>query len=472
MASLENRKIVVIGGGPGGYAAAFRAADFGMQVTLIDQNPNPGGVCLYRGCIPSKALLHAAKLIEDAEDAKTIGLEFGKPKLDLYHLRSWKTSVVEKLTGGLGILAKQRKVTFVQGTAVFENSNSVKVKKQDGTEAVFIFDQAILATGSRNVQLSGVPDGLWDSTAALDLPEIPKTLLIVGGGFIGLELGSAYAVLGSKVSVVEMLPQIMTGADRDLVSVFLKKASTLFEAIHAQTKVESIQSAGKQFNVTLSSEKTGPMEMIFDRILVSVGRKPNTENLGLEKTKIRLDERGFVRVKPNRCTDDPNIYAIGDITGGPLLAHKATHEGRVAAEAIGGEKVVFEPAAIPGVVYTNPEIAWCGLTETEAKATGRNVQVSKFPWAASGRALTMGISDGLTKLIADPESERVLGVGMAGPGAGDMISEGALAIEMAAQVSDIGITIHPHPTLSETIMEAADVFYGTSTHIYRPRRGK
>ncbi len=466
MAGSEKR-VAVIGGGPGGYAAAFRAADLGMQVTLIDSNPNPGGVCLYRGCIPSKALLHAARLIDEAAEAPTIGLTFAKPEIDLDKLRSWKSDVVNKLTGGLGVLAKQRKVTFLQGTARLVKSTAVKVQKSGGGTESIETDAVILATGSRNIALPGAPDGLWDSTAALELPEIPGSLLVVGGGYIGLELGSVYAALGSRVTVVEMLPQIMTGADRDLVSVFMRKASGLFQDIQTGTRVEKIAAGKKGFDVTLSAGDES-RTMTFDRVLVSIGRRPNTENLGLENTDVRLDDKGFVRVQPGRQTDDPAVYAIGDMTGGPLLAHKATHEGRVAAEVIAGEKAAFEPAVIPGVVYTNPEIAFCGLTETEAKASGREIRVAKFPWAASGRALTMGLSAGLTKLVIDPSTERVLGAGIAGPGAGDMISEAALAVEMAALASDVGLTIHPHPTLSETIMEAADVFYGTSTHVYRP----
>ncbi|MBN2103187.1 dihydrolipoyl dehydrogenase [bacterium] len=470
MSDLESRKVIVIGAGPGGYAAAFRAADFGMHVTLIDQSPNPGGVCLYRGCIPSKALLHAAKIIEDTKQAASIGLSFGKPKINLNQLRTWKTSVVERLTGGLGVLAKQRKVMFVQGTAVFESSNSVKVTKPDRSKEIFKFDHAILAVGSRSIRLTGAPDDLWDSTKALALEEVPETLLIVGGGYIGLELGSVYANLGSRVTVVEMLPQVMTGADRDLVSVFLKKAEGMFEAIYTQTKVDNIQFCERKYKVRFSSQRQNLNDKVFNQVLVSIGRKPNTDSVGLEKTKVRLNDNGFVRVNPNRQTDDPSIFAIGDITGGPLLAHKAAHEGKTAAESIAGKKAAFEPTVIPGIVYTNPEIAWCGLTETEAKAAGDKFKVAKFPWAASGRALTMGVTNGITKLVIDPDTERILGVGLAGTGAGELISEGALAVEMAALASDISFTIHPHPTLSETIMEAADVFYGTSTHIFRPRR--
>lgn len=462
--------VAVIGGGPGGYAAAFRAADLGMQVTLIDQNINPGGVCLYRGCIPSKALLHAARVIADANEASAIGIQFGEPDIDLDRLNTWKSSVVDRLTGGLGMLARQRKVDFIQGTATLRDSHSVVVRKPDQTEETVTFQRAILATGSRNHLLPGAPECIWNSTRALELAEIPETLLVVGGGYIGLELGSVYATLGSRVTVVEMLPQLMSGTDRDLVSVFLKKANGLFHEIHTRTRVDHIQKSEGKYTVRLSNEKSEAITMDFDRILVSIGRIPNTDKIGLENTAVSLDERGFVRVGPDRQTDDPSIYAIGDITGGPLLAHKATHEGRVAAGAIGGEKAVFEPSVIPGVVYTHPEIAFCGLTESEARASGKQVQTVKFPWAASGRALTMGVQDGLTKLIIDPRSERVLGVGMAGPGAGDMISEGALAIEMGALASDIGSTIHPHPTLSETVMEAADIFYGTCTHVYRPKR--
>jgi dihydrolipoamide dehydrogenase len=473
MAVTEDKKLVVLGGGPGGYAAAFLAADLGMSVTLIDKESNPGGVCLYRGCIPSKALLHAAKLISDAEHAKEIGINFNKPKINVKKLRDWKSSVVEKMTGGLGILSKQRKITYIQGTATFQNSQSLEVVGENGEKQKIPFDTCILAAGSYPSPLPGnrlESVHIWDSTDALALEEIPESLLVIGGGYIGLELGSVYATLGSKVSVVEILPGIMPGADRDLVNVFNKKMKGHFEDIMLKTRVTSMQEVEEGLRVRLDTEGGGAEDKVFSKVLVSVGRKPNSQNLGLEYTNVTLDERGFVKVNPQRQTDDPAIYAIGDIVGGALLAHKASHEGRVAVEAIQGKKVAFEPLAIPGVVYTDPEIAFTGFTETEARSQGREVKVLKFPWAASGRAVTMGLKDGLTKLIVDPETERVLGMGIAGTGAGEMISEGTLAIEMGAVAKDLALTIHPHPTLSETVMETAEMLYGTCTHIYRPLR--
>jgi dihydrolipoamide dehydrogenase len=473
MSDSTNLNIAVIGAGPGGYAAAFLAADLGMTVTLIDPEVNPGGVCLYRGCIPSKALLHIASLIEESEQAKNWGIEFAAPKIDLARLRSFKEGVVKKLTGGLGVLSKQRKVTYVQGKAAFENSNAVIVTKSDGSTQSLSFDRIILATGSRPAIVPALKldtPRMMDSTGALNLEDIPGSLLVVGGGYIGLELGSVYAALGTRVTVVEMLPGLLPGADRDLVLPLHKKLEKLFESILLNTTVAAVKDEGNGIRASLKAQDGTTQEKVYDRVLVSVGRKPNSEIAGLDKTQVKVSAKGFLEVNKQLQTADPSIYAIGDVVGEPMLAHKAMHEGRTAVEAIAGHKVAFEPAAIPAVVFTDPEVAWAGLTETQAQKENIDVKVAKFPWAASGRAATLDRTEGLTKLLIDPHTERVLGVGITGPGAGDMIAEGVLAIEMAALAKDVGMTIHPHPTLSETIMESAEVFYGTSTDIYRPRR--
>ena len=473
MSDSQSLKIAVIGAGPGGYAAAFLAADLGMSVTLIDPEVNPGGVCLYRGCIPSKALLHVAKLIEESHQAKDWGIEFNAPKIDLARLRSFKENVVKKLTGGLGILSKQRKVAYVQGRAAFENSSTLLVTKNDGSQETLTFDRIIIATGSRPAIVPTLKldtPRMMDSTGALNLEDIPGSLLVVGGGYIGLELGSVYAALGTRVSVVEMLPGLLPGADRDLVLPLHKRLEKMFEAILLNTTVASVKDEGNAIRATLKAQDGAEQERVFDRILVSVGRKPNSEIPGLDKTRVQVGQRGFIQVNKQLQTDDPAIYAIGDVVGEPMLAHKASHEGRVAVEAIAGHKVAFEPNAIPAVVFTDPEVAWAGLTETQAQKENREIKVAKFPWAASGRAITLDRPDGMTKLLIDPATERVLGVGIVGAGAGELIAEGVLAIEMAALAKDVALTIHPHPTLSETVMESAEVFYGTSTHIYRPNR--
>jgi dihydrolipoamide dehydrogenase len=472
MAINSNLRVAVIGGGPGGYAAAFLAADLGMKVTLIDPEVNPGGVCLYRGCIPSKALLHVAKLLEEAEQAKNWGIEFAAPKIDLGKLRGWKEGVVKKLTGGLGQLSKQRSVQFIQGKAAFVNSTTLKVTKAAGEETL-TFDRIVIATGSRPTVVPSLKidsPRLMDSTGALDLADIPKTLLVIGGGYIGLELGSVYATLGTKVTCVEMLSGILPGADRDLVLPLHKRLEKLFSAILLNTTVKSLKDEKTGIRVTLEGPDVKENEQVFDRVLMSVGRRPNSEIPGLDQTKVKVNAKGFIEINPQRQTADPAIYAIGDVAGEPMLAHKAMHEGRTAVEAIAGHKVAFEPNAIPAVVFTDPEIAWAGLTETQAKEQGRQVSVAKFPWAASGRAVTLDRPEGLTKLIIDPKTERVLGVGIVGVGAGDLIAEGVLAIEMCALAADVGMTIHPHPTLSETMMEAAEVFYGQATDIYRPKK--
>jgi len=474
MSDTQSLNIAIVGGGPGGYAAAFLAADLGMSVTLIDPELNPGGVCLYRGCIPSKALLHVAKLVEESHHAKDWGIEFAAPKIDLARLRSWKEGVVKKLTGGLGILSKQRKVKYVQGRAAFENSTTLRVTKSDNSEESLTFDRIVIATGSRPAivpTLKLATPRMMDSTGALNLEDIPGTLLVVGGGYIGLELGSVYAALGTRVTVVEMLPGLLPGADRDLVLPLHKRLEKMLDGILLNTTVAAVKDEGTGIRATLKAQDGSTQEKVFDRVLVSVGRKPNSEIPGLDRTRVQVGQRGFIQVNKQLQTDDPSIYAIGDVVGEPMLAHKASHGGRTAIEAIAGHKVAFEPNSIPAVVFTDPEVAWCGLTETQAEKENREVKVAKFPWAASGRAITLDRPEGITKLLIDPHTERVLGVGIVGVSAGEMIAEGVLAIEMAALAKDVALSIHPHPTLSETVMESAEVFFGTSTHIYRPKRG-
>ena len=467
-----NTRLVVIGAGPGGYPAAFLAADLGMDVTLIDPEAHPGGVCVYRGCIPSKALLHVAKLVEEARHAAAWGVEFGAPKVDLDKLRAFKNNVVGRLTGGTGQLVKARKVKYIRGTATLTGPTSLEVAKVDGGTEQVDFGHAIVAVGSQPARVPGLSidsPRVMDSTSALDLESIPGSLLVVGGGYIGLELGSVYAALGSRVTVVEMTSGLLPGADRDLVDVLAKKIEKAFDQVLLNTKVVGMEEGADGLKVSFEDEAGARREQVFDKVLVSVGRKPNRMP-GLEKTKAEVDARGFIKVDARRQTAEPTIYAIGDVAGDPMLAHKASHEGRVAVEAIHGDDVVFDPAAIPAVVFTDPELAWAGLTETEAKRDGRKVEIVRFPWAASGRSLTLDRTDGLTKLVVEPGSERVLGVGIVGPGAGELIAEGTLAIEMGAVASDLSLTIHAHPTLSETVMESAEMFYGHATHVYRPKR--
>ncbi|GAB4377654.1 MAG: dihydrolipoyl dehydrogenase [Calditrichia bacterium] len=471
--SSEFTQLAVIGAGPGGYAAAFLAADLGMQVHLIDPEPNPGGVCLYRGCIPSKTLLHVAKLLNETREAREMGVTYSEPQIDLKKLRAWKNDVVGKLTGGLGQLVRRRRINYLQGRAVFKDSRTLQVLTVQGEKFQFSFSHAIIATGSRPVALPTLTidsPNIMNSTAALELENVPETLLIIGGGYIGLEMGMVYAALGSKVSVVEMLPGILPGADRDLVKILQKSLEHRFEDILINTRVVDMKAVKDGVKVRLEGEVGGSSERKFQKVIVSIGRKPNTENLGLENTRVELDERGFIVVDEQRRTTESSIFAIGDVAGEPMLAHKASHEGRVAVEAMAGHKVAFEPGAIPAVVFTDPEVAWCGLTETEAEKLGRTVEVTRFPWGASGRALTMKRTDGLTKLIIDPQTERVLGMGIVGVGAGELIAEGVLAIEMAALAGDLKLTIHAHPTLSETVMEAAEMYFGQSTHVYRPKK--
>src|SRR4051812_31695935 len=471
-----NVQLAVVGGGPGGYAAAFLAADLGLSGALIDPEVNPGGVCVYRGCIPSKALLHVAKLIDESRQAKAWGVDFGEPKIDLAKLREFKNNVVKRLTTGTGQLVKFRKVQYIQGFAEIRDPHTLEIQKIDGTADSLTFEHAILATGS----VPAVPPMLrvddprvMDSTTALDLPDVPKSLLVIGGGYIGLELGSVYATLGSAVTVVEMTSGLLPGADRDLVDVLARRVSHLMKAVLLNTRVVQMKAESGGIRVTFEGEGASDAGSapVYDRVLVSVGRRPNSSIPGLDRTRVKRNDRGFVVVDEQMRTDEPSIFAIGDLVGEPMLAHKASHEGRVAVEVIAGENVAFQPKAIPAVVFTDPELAWAGLTETQARKAGRKIVVAKFPWGASGRAITLDRTDGLTKLILDESTEQVLGVGLVGPGAGELIAEGVLAIEMGANATDLKLSIHPHPTLTETMMESAEVFFGQATHVYRPKRG-
>jgi dihydrolipoamide dehydrogenase len=468
----DSVQLAVVGGGPGGYAAAFLAADLGMKVALIDEEVNPGGVCLYRGCIPSKALLHAARVLTESREAAHFGVQFQPPQIDINRLRAWKEEVVGKLTGGLGQISRQRKVEYIRGRASLVDAKTVSIANDSSGERRLSFEHAILATGSFPAMLPGLPksERILDSTSALDISSVPKTLLVVGGGYIGLELGTVYAALGSEVSMVEMLDGLLPGADRDLVLPLAKRVEKIFRKIMLSTKVAGMKETKDGLQVKFEGANAPEGEQVYEKVLISVGRKPSSAIPGLEKTRAEKDAKGFIKVDPQRRTAEPSLYAIGDVAGEPLLAHKATHEGRTAAEAIHGKKVAFEPRAIPAVVYTDPEIAWCGLTETQAAQENRTVKVARFPWGASGRAMTLDRNDGVTKLVIDPESEQVLGVGITGVGAGELIAEGVLAVEMSALAADVALTIHPHPTLSETVMGAAEVFYGQATDIYRPKR--
>lgn len=462
---MNNNDLLVLGAGPGGYAAAFLAADLGMKVTLVDADPKPGGVCLHRGCIPSKALLHIAKLINETREAKAWGLDFGEPEIDLEKLKFWKNDVVEKMTGGLMTLAKQRGVTLIQGHGAFRDSNTLAVS---GKEKI-VFDRCILATGSRPVIpeiFSSLGPAMMDSTSALALNEIPQKLLVVGGGYIGLEMGTVYAALGSQVTVVEMTSGLLPGIDRDLVRPLQARLKKAFADIFLDTKVISAKESPSGVAVILESS-TGKTEATYDRILVSVGRQPNSDRIGLENTKVKMDGRGFVQIDDQQKTADPAIFAIGDVVGGAMLAHKASAEAHVAVEVLAGQPAKFDHRAIPAVVFTDPEIAWCGLTEAEAKEKGQGIRIAKFPWGASGRAQTLGRPDGSTKLILDPDSDKILGVGIVGSGAGELIAEAVLAVEMGAVAEDLAFSIHPHPTLSETLKEAADAHLGKSPHLYK-----
>lgn len=462
----QETDLLVIGGGPGGYAAAFRAADLGLDVTLVDMEGRLGGVCLFRGCIPSKTLLYVTELMHDTRRAGEMGLTFGEPKLDLDRLREWKNQVIDKLAKGLLDLAKKRGVQLIKGRAVFEDSNHVRLL--DSEISHLRFRHAIISTGSYAAALPGTEfkkgGRIMGSNGALNLPDIPEKLLVIGGGYVGVELGSVYASLGSRVTMVESNERLMTGADMDLVQPLLRRLETLFEAIHYRTRAKALQSFEDRVEVTMEGEVENTKQT-FDRVLIAIGRRPNSRNIGLENTRVKTDERGYILVDEQMRTHDKNIFAIGDVTGGVMLAHKAMHEGKVAAEVIAGRPSAFDFMTIPAVVYTDPQIAWCGITEEEAKKQNRKVRVARFPWSASGRAASMGLSRGMTKLIVDVDTGRVLGMGIVGREAGEMISEGVLAIEMGALAEDLALTIHPHPTLSEGEEEAAEAFLGSSTHI-------
>jgi len=467
--------IVVLGGGPGGYAAAFLAADLGMQVAIVEADSRLGGTCLLRGCIPSKALLHVARVIAESKEMLDWGLEFGDPKLSLDKMRARKEKVLATLSGGLQELAKRRKVKVVNAYGIFVDSQTLQLEGGDPStyeSERLTFDHCILATGSKPAMPKAFDletDRVMDSAGALELPDVPESLLVVGGGYIGLEMGTVYAALGSKVSVVEMLDGLLPGADRDLVKPLHKKLEKEFEAIHLNTKVAELKDAGEKIEVTLEGPEANGSRS-FDRVLVSIGRRPASAGIGLENTKVKLTERGFVEVDSKQRTADPHIMAIGDVAGEPMLAHKASHEGKVAAEVLAGEPAEFDVQAIPAVVFTDPEIAWAGLTAEQAKREERKIDVAQYPWQASGRAQAVGAENGLTKWIVDPETERVLGCGMVGVGAGELISEAVLAIEMGCTVRDVAESIHPHPTLSETMAFAGEVQLGTATEVYRPKR--
>ncbi len=469
-------QVVVLGAGPGGYTAAFRAADLGLQVVLVERYPDLGGVCLNVGCIPSKALLHTAKLITEAEESAEHGLSFGKPKIDLDKLRAWKANdVVAKLTGGLAQLAKQRKVTVVQGTAQFSGPNSLQVTGADGAVQTISFDNAIVAAGSQVIKLPFQPDDprVMDSTGALALADIPKRLLVIGGGIIGLEMGTVYDALGSRVTVVELGGQLIPGCDADLVRPLAKRMEKRFEQILLNTGVTGMEAKKDGIHVTLKAgegTQTSTSSAVFDRVLVAIGRRPNGKLIGAEAAGVAVDERGFIAVDKQMRSNVPHIFAIGDIVGQPMLAHKAVHEGKIAAEVIAGHKVEFQALAIPSVAYTDPEVAWVGVTESEAKAQGIEYEKGAFPWAASGRALSIARTEGMTKLIMDKASGRVIGAGIVGINAGELLAEAVLAIEMGATAEDIGLTIHAHPTLSETICFAAEMAEGTITDLLPPRK--
>ena len=466
-------QVLVLGAGPGGYTAAFRAADLGLQVVLVERYPTLGGVCLNVGCIPSKALLHVAKVIDDATALAAHGVTFERPALNLQKLRTWKESVVGKLTKGLAGLAKQRKVQIVQGIGRFVAPHRLEVDGPSGRRSI-TFQHAIIASGSVSMRLPGIPHDdprVIDSTGGLALPDIPAELLVIGGGIIGLEMANVYAALGSRVTIVELASSLIPGCDADLVRPLQRCIAPHTAAIHLNTKVTRVETDPAGLIAHLEGPK-GIFTVRFDRILVAVGRRPNGMSLGAETAGIQVDERGFIPVDRQQRTNIPHIYAIGDVVGNPMLAHKASHEGRVAAEVIAGYKSVFDARVIPSVAYTDPEVAWVGLTETEAKQQGIAYEKGSFPWAASGRALSLGREEGLTKLLFDPITERLLGAGIVGPGAGELIAEAALAIEMGADVHDIALTIHPHPSLSETIAFSAEAFEGTLTDLYLPNKSK
>jgi len=474
-AGALHAEVLVLGAGPGGYSAAFRAADLGAKVVLVERWPVLGGVCLNVGCIPSKALLHAAKVIDEAQDFSAHGIAFEAPKVDLDKLRGWKESVVKRLTGGLAGMAKQRKVTVVTGLGAFVSPNTLDVTAADGAKQTISFDKAIIAAGSEPVTLPFIPHDdprVIDSTGALELDGVPKRLLVLGGGIIGLEMATVYHSLGSKVTVVELLDQIIPGADKDIITPLAKRIEKRYERILLKTKVVAVKAEDAGLRVTFESADGTKTEDVFDKLLVAVGRKPNGKLINAEMAGVKVDERGFIAVDKQLRTNVAHIFAIGDIVGQPMLAHKATHEAKVAAEVACGHKSAFDAKVIPSVAYTDPEVAWVGVTETEAKAKGLNYGKASFPWAASGRALSLGRDEGVTKAIFDEGTKRLIGCGIVGPGAGDLIAEAALAIEMGADAEDIGLTIHPHPTLSETIGLAAELYEGTITDLIAPKKKK
>jgi dihydrolipoamide dehydrogenase len=470
---VQETEVLVIGSGPGGYAAAFRAADLGLEVTMVDMEARPGGECLYRGCIPSKTLLYLAELIHDADRAESMGVTFGEPKIDLKAIRSWKNKVIDKLAEGLVTLSSKRGVQRMQGRALFEGSDRVRLF--DSEVSHIKYRHAILATGSHPTpfpEMDFKPGGLiMDSAEALEITEVPASLLILGGGYVALEMGMVYASLGSRVTLADSSERLLRGADPDLAVPLIRKLKDMFEAIHFNTIASSLKEGKQKVDVTLEGEPDKPKQT-FDRVLIAMGRQPNSEDIGLEHTEVKFDARGFIVVDEQQRTFDDRIFAVGDVAGGPLLAHKAFREGKVAAEVIAGQPSAFDVRAIPAVVYTDPQVAWCGLTEEEARKNKQPVKVERFPWKFSSRATTMGAGEGLTKILIDPETERILGLGITGRETEGLISEGVLAIEMGALSQDMALTIHPHPTLSETVGEVADIFLGSATHILPKKKKK
>jgi len=471
MGELEQEtEVLVVGSGPGGYAAALRAADWGLDVSMVDPAPRPGGVCLYKGCIPSKTFLFLSELIHDAARAESMGITFGKPRIDLKALREWKSNVIDSMANGLFSLSKRRGVQLLQGRAQFESSQSARIHDSDVSRIKF--RHAIIATGSRPIAFPGIEyksgGRIMSSTGALALADVPQNLLIIGGGYVGLELGTVYAALGSQVSLVELEDKLLAGVDADLVKTLHSRLNSLFKTINLQTKVVSMKASKNGVDVILDGnvKKT---EQQFDRVLVAIGREARSQNIGLENTKVELDEKGFIKVDDRQRTTDERIYAVGDVVGGMMLAHKASREGKVAAEVIAGKPAAFDIRAIPAVVYTDPQVAWCGLTEEEARQKKIAIKVQRFPWKFSGRAATMGAAEGMTKIIVDPETGRILGMGIAGRDTEGLISEGVLAIEMGALAEDMALSIHPHPTLSETEGEAAELYLGSATHMLSPK---
>lgn len=465
--------VVVLGGGPGGYAAAFLAADLGMQVAIIERDERLGGTCLLRGCIPSKALLHVGRVLSEAREMEEWGIHFTKPNVDIDALRARKDKVISALTGGLAQLARRRNVTLIRGTARFTGSTTLAVASVEpgGISQTITFEHCILASGSRPSRIPAFDIGsprVMDSTGALELADVPESLLVVGGGYIGLEMGTVYAELGSKVSVVELTDTLLPGADRDLVKPLQKRIEGLFSAIMLRTKVVKLEDTGTAVRASFEGPD-GPTVQEFSRVLVAVGRRPNSDGLGLENTKAVVSPKGFVEVDGQQRTADPHLFAIGDVCGEPMLAHRASHQGKVAVEALHGEPALFAPRAIPAVVFTDPEIAWAGLTENDLALSGQTVEISRYPWIASGRAHALGRTDGLTKILVDPETDTVLGVGIVGTGAGELIAEGVLAIEMGCSARDLMEAIHPHPTLGETLAFSAENYFGLATEIYRPK---